>query len=59
MIRIRVQNDGHIKVLIPIGIEGLLYYARCVCLFCINGDNGEWVGKTEDIALGQAISSDD
>jgi hypothetical protein len=56
---VREQKDVHIKALIPIGIEGLLYYARCVCLFCINGDNGEWVGKTEDIALGQAISSDD
>jgi hypothetical protein len=42
-------------VLIPIGIESLLDYARCVCLFRVDDDDREWVGKAEDIEFGQAI----
>ena len=57
MVRIQGQNDGQIKVLIPIGVESLLDYARCVCLFRVDGDNCEWVGKSEDIEFGQAIGS--
>jgi hypothetical protein len=30
-----------------------------MCLFCINGDDREGVGKTENVTLSQAISSDD
>jgi hypothetical protein len=55
MIRIQEQNDGHIKALIPMGIESLLDYARYVCLFRVDGDECEWVGKSEDIEFGQAI----
>jgi hypothetical protein len=59
MICIQELNDGHIKVLIPIGIESLLDYARCVCLFRVDGDDCEWVGKSEDITFGQAICRND
>jgi hypothetical protein len=55
MIRIQEQNDGQITVLIPIGIESLLDYGRCVRLFRVDGDECEWVGKSEDIEFGQAI----
>ncbi len=48
MIRIQEQIDGHIELLIPIGIESLFYYARCVCLFRVDGDDCERVGKAED-----------
>ena len=46
-------------MLIPIGIESLLDYGRCVCLFRVrvDGDDGEWVRKAEDIEFGQAIRS--
>ena len=57
MIHIQQQNDGHIKMLIPMGIEGLLDYARFVCLFRVDGDECEWVRKSEDIEFGQAIGS--
>ena len=56
MIRIQEQKDGQVKVLIPMGIKSLLDYARCVCLFRVDGDDREWVGKSEDIEFGQAIS---
>jgi hypothetical protein len=59
MMRIQEQNDGHIKVLTPIGIESLLDYARCVCLFRVDGDDCEWVGMAEDITFGQAICGND
>jgi len=52
MIRIQEQIDGHIELLIPIGIESLFYYARCVCLFRVDGDDCERVGKAEDITFG-------
>jgi hypothetical protein len=55
--RIWKQTDGHIKMLIPIGIESLFDYARCVCLFRVNDDDRDWVGKAEDIEFGQAIGS--
>jgi hypothetical protein len=42
---------------IPIGIERLFDYARCVYLFRVDGDDREWVGKPEDIGSGQAIGS--
>jgi hypothetical protein len=58
MMRIQEQNDRHIKVLIPIGIESLLDYARCAYLFRVDGDDCEWVGKAEDTTFGQAIGSD-
>ena len=54
-IRIQEENDRHIKVLIPMGIESLLDYARFVCLFRVDGDDCEWVGKSEYIEFGQAI----
>jgi hypothetical protein len=44
-------------MLIPIGIESPLDYARCVCLFRVDHDDCEWVGKSEDIEFGQAIGS--
>jgi hypothetical protein len=56
-IHIQEQNDGHIKVLIPMRVESLLDYARCVCLFRADGDDCEWVRKCEDIEFGQAIGS--
>ena len=59
MISIQEQNDGHIKVLIPIGIESLLDYARRVCLFRVDGDDCERVGKAEDITFDQAICRND
>jgi hypothetical protein len=49
MIPIQEQNDGQIKDLIPIGVESLLDYGRCVRLFRVDGDDCEWVGKSEDI----------
>ena len=59
MIRIQEHNDGHIKLLIPIGIESLLDYARCVCLFRVDGDDCKRVRKAEDITFGQAICRND
>ena len=44
-------------MLIPIGIESLFDYARCVYLFRVDDDDREWVGKGEDIGLGQAMGS--
>ena len=44
-------------MLIPIGIEGLLDYRARVCLFRVDGEDGEWVGKAEDIEFGKAIRS--
>ena len=44
---------------IPIGIESLLNYARCVCLFRVDSDDCERVGKAEDITFGQAIGRND
>ena len=40
-------------MLIPTGIESLFDYARCVHLFRVDIDNGEWVGKVEIIEFGQ------
>ena len=40
---------------IPIGIESLRDYARCVYLFRVDDNDHEWVGKAEDIGFGQAI----
>jgi hypothetical protein len=51
--------DHDIKVLIPIRIKGLFDHTRRVCLLRIDGDDSEWAGKSEDIALGQTISSND
>ena len=44
-------------MLIPTGIESLFDYARCMCLFRVDNDDREWVGKSEDIEFGQAIGS--
>jgi hypothetical protein len=44
-------------MLIPIGIESLFDYARCVCLFRVDYDDCERVGKAGDIEFGQAIGS--
>jgi hypothetical protein len=44
-------------MLIPIGIQSLFDHARCVCLFGVDGDDREWVGKSENIEFGQAIGS--
>jgi hypothetical protein len=46
-------------VFIPIGIESLLNYTRCVCLFRVDSDDCERVGKAEDITFGQAIGRND
>ena len=43
------------KILIPIGIESLFDYARCVCWFRVNDNDRKWVGKAEVIEFGQAM----
>ena len=42
-------------MLIPIGIESLFDYARCVYLLRVHSNHREWVGKPEDTGFGQAI----
>lgn len=51
--------NSHVKALVPVRVEGLLHDAGGVGLLGIDGNHGEGVGKTEDLALGQAIGGDD
>ena len=51
-------KDLHIKTFIPVRVQSFLDDASRVGLFRIDGDDGERVRKTEDVALGQAIRSD-
>ena len=49
----------HVEGLVPVGIEGLLHDTGRVCLLCIDCDDGEGIREAEDLALGEAIGSDD
>lgn len=46
-------------MLVPTGMESLFDNARCVCLFRVDEDDREWVGKAEVTGrgFGQVIGS--
>ena len=53
------ERGIHVEGLVPVGIESLLHDTGRVCLLCINCDDGEGIREAEDLALGEAIGSDD
>lgn len=54
-----LRPDSHVEALIPVRVQCLLDDTRSVGLLCIDGDDGERVWQTKDLALGQAIGRDD
>ena len=56
---LRVESHIHIEVLVPVGVQGLLYHTRGVRLVCINGENREGVGESKNVAFGLSIGRND
>ena len=57
--REKKQRDRHVKIFIPVRIQGLFDYAGCVSLLGVYRDDSEGVGEPEDIAFGQTIRGND
>jgi len=52
------QDDSHVETLIPVRIQSLFHNAGCMSLLSVHSDNGERIGKSEDISFGKSIRSD-
>ena len=55
----KMGRYGHVKGLVPVGVQSLFDDTGCVSLLCIDGDDRERVGETEDFAFGETIGGDD
>ncbi|KAI3481094.1 hypothetical protein L1887_56668 [Cichorium endivia] len=52
-------GDGDIEAVVPVRVERLFDDGRGMGLLSVDGDDGERIGKTEDITLGQSIGGND
>src|SRR6202044_1574428 len=52
------QDNTHVETLIPVRIESLFHNAGCMSLLSVHSDNGERIGKSEDISFGKSIGGD-
>lgn len=48
-------NYEHVKVLIPVRIEGTLDNTSRMSLFCVDSDDREGIWQAEDVALAEAV----
>lgn len=52
-------GDVDVEAVVPVGVQGLFDDRGGVGLLSVDGDDGERIRETKDIALGQAVGGDD
>ena len=53
------DGDPHVKALVPVRIQGFLNDRGGMGLLCIDSDDSERIGETENVSFGETIGGDD